>query len=144
MQLCGTCGRCLWSSSWHQVCPKLWQTAEHRALFQTLQPLLRPSAELGTIGHGVQGRTHCSRRESPSKEMQPPSLHRGRRKEAGQGICFAAGRAAVQRDSRIVQAIDRRGKETVIAHRGHKATAQCSPHKAVFFYTMQVTFPGLY
>lgn len=76
--------------------------------------------------------------------MQPPSLHRGRRKEAGQGICFAAGRAAVQRDSRIVQAIDRRGKETVIAHRGHEATAQCSPHKAVFFYTMQVTFPGLY
>lgn len=99
MQLCGSCGRCLWSSSWHQVCPKLWQTAEHRALFQTLQPLLRPSAELGTIGHGVQGRTHCSRRESPSKEMQPPSLHRGRRKEAGRGICFAAGRAAVQQDS---------------------------------------------
>lgn len=50
-QLCGTCGRCLWSSPWHQLCPRLWQAAEHRELFQTLQPLLWPSAGQGRIIH---------------------------------------------------------------------------------------------
>lgn len=49
--------------------------------------------------------------DSPSKELQPPSFSRGRRKEARQGICFAAARAAGQGESRM-QAMDRRGKET--------------------------------
>lgn len=123
MQLCGTCGRCLWSSSWHQVCPKLWQAAEHRALFLFLF-FPADSAPALSRAHWIwsPGKNHCSRRESPSKELQPPSLGRGRRKGVRQRICFAAERAAVQRESRIVQAIDRRGK--VITHRGHEATAE--------------------
>lgn len=60
----------------------------------------------------------------PKQGAAAPSLGRGRRKGARQRICFAAGRAAGQRESRIVQAIDRRGKETVITHRGHEATAE--------------------
>lgn len=59
------------------------------------------------------GKNRCSTWKSPNKELQPPSLGRGRRKEARQGMCFAAGRAAGQRESRMAQAIGRRGKETV-------------------------------
>lgn len=126
MQLCGTCGTCLWSSSWHQVCPKLWQAAEHRALFQTLQPLLWPQQSSVDRECREESLLHTG---EPSKEQQPPSLGRGRRKQARQGICFAAGRAAGQRQSRIVQDIDRRGKETVITHCGHETTAEYSLHK---------------
>ena len=49
MQLWGTCGRCLWSSFWHQVCNKLWQTAEQRSA------ALNPVVSIQTSGRCLLG-----------------------------------------------------------------------------------------
>lgn len=62
----GTRGRCLWSSSWHQVCPKLWQAAEHRALFQTLQPLLWPQQSSLDMGSREESLLQMGK---PNKEL---------------------------------------------------------------------------
>lgn len=106
--------RCLRSSFWHQVCNKRWQT--RRGVNTDLRPLsarygasgsatVLAAAITPTLGSALhrwplatQSSNHCSRKKSPSKEMQPPSSCRGKAKGASWRICFTERRVTARRE----------------------------------------------